>query len=334
MRNFRHKISVAPMMAWTDSHERFFLRLISRKVLLFTEMITTGAIIHGDRERLLWFNPIELPLVLQLGGSEPHDMAECARMAADRGFSEVNINVGCPSDKVRSGRFGACLMLEPNRVRKCVEKMMAVADLPISIKSRIGVDDRDSYDDLFSFVKEVAKSGCGKFIVHARKALLSGLSPKENREIPPLRYEFVHRLKDDFPDLEIIINGGIRDLNEVVAQLALVDGVMLGREAYQNPYLLADIDSQFYGIKTPKKTREEIIYQFLPYVRSQVATGVPLPRIVRHVLGLYKNQPGARGWRKCLSEDVRLPGASVTVVEQAIASIVGSADTNVVTIEP
>jgi tRNA-dihydrouridine synthase A len=315
------------MMAWTDRHERFFLRLISRHALLYTEMVTTGAIIYGDRERLLGHDQAEHPLALQLGGAEPAELAECARIATDYGFDEVNLNVGCPSDRVRSGRFGACLMLDPTHVATCVEAMFAATELPVTVKSRIGVDDRDSYDDLRAFVAAVANTGCRTLIVHARKALLSGLSPKENREIPPLRYDFVHRLKQDFPALEIIINGGICSLDQAAEQMNHVDGVMLGREAYQNPYMLADVDRWFFASQTPKLTRAEIIEQLLPYVGSQVAGGVPLGHITRHVLGLFNGQPGARAWRRCLSEDAREPGAGVRVVEQALARVVERTET-------
>ena len=314
-------VSIAPMMAWTDQHERFFLRLISRHVLLYAEMITTGAVIHGDRKRLLAYDPAEHPLALQLGGADPTELAECARIAADYGFDEVNLNVGCPSDRVRSGRFGACLMLDPAHVARCVEAMMAATDLPVTVKSRIGVDDRDSYDDLHAFAATVAKTGCRTLIVHARKALLSGLSPKENREIPPLRYEFVHQIKQDFPSLEIVINGGIRSLDQSAEQLNHVDGVMFGREAYQNPYILADVDNRFFGSEAAKHTRMDIVERLLPYVDSQTANGVPLAHITRHILGLFNGQPGARAWRRCLSEDARNSAAGALVVEQALAHV-------------
>ncbi len=315
------RISVAPMMAWTDRHERVFLRLISRHVLLYTEMVATGAIIHGDRERHLGHDSLEHPLALQLGGSEPTELAECVRIAADYGFDEVNLNVGCPSDRVRSGRFGACLMLDPLQVARCVSAMSAASKLPVTVKSRIGVDDHDSYADLQNFVATIADAGCQALIVHARKAFLSGLSPKENREIPPLKYEFVHRLKQDFSFLEIIINGGIRSLDQAAEQLAHVDGVMFGREAYQNPYMLADVDRRFFGDPLAKPSREEIIDRFLPYVRSQLAGGVPLVHITRHILGLFNGCPGARAWRRFLSNYARKPGAGTGVIEQAAACI-------------
>ena len=322
----RRRVSVAPMMAWTDQHERFFLRLISQHVLLYTEMVTTGAIIHGNQKRLLAYDPAEHPLALQLGGSDPVELAVCARIAADYGFDEINLNVGCPSDRVRSGRFGACLMLDPAHVGRCVEAMMAATDLPVTVKSRIGVDDCDSYDDLCTFVTAVARTGCRTLIVHARKALLSGLSPKENREIPPLRYVFVHQLKQDFPSLEIIINGGIRSLDQVAEQLKHVDGVMLGREAYQNPYILADVDRRFFGIRSVKQTRTEIIQRLLPYIDSQITDGVPLAHITRHILNLFNGQPGARAWRRYLSVDARKTGAGTLVVEQALEYVSGSGE--------
>jgi tRNA-dihydrouridine synthase A len=314
-------ISVAPMMAWTDRHERVFLRLISRRVRLYTEMVATGAIIHGDRERHLGHDPSEHPLALQLGGADPMELAECVRIAADYGFDEINLNVGCPSDRVRSGRFGACLMLDPPHVARCVGAMSAASQLPVTVKSRIGVDDHDSYAELQNFVAMIADTGCQTLIVHARKAFLSGLSPKENREIPPLKYEYVHRLKQDFPFLEIIINGGIRSLDQAAEQLAHVDGVMFGREAYQNPYMLADVDRRFFGDQLAKPTRQEIIDRFLPYVRSQLTNGVPLAHITRHILGLFNGCPGARAWRRFLSNYARKPGAGTRVIEQAVACI-------------
>ncbi len=314
-------ISVAPMMAWTDRHERVFLRLISRHVMLYTEMVATGAIIHGDRERHLGHDPVEHPLALQLGGANPVELAECTRIATDYGFDEVNLNVGCPSDRVQSGRFGACLMLDPPQVARCVSAMMAASQLPITVKSRIGVDDRGSYADLRSFVATIADTGCQTLIVHARKALLSGLSPKENREIPPLKYEFVHRLKQEFPTLEIIINGGICSLEQAAEHLNHVDGVMFGREAYQNPYMLADVDRRFFGDHKSTPTREEIIDGFMPYVRSELASGVPLVHITRHILGLFNGRPGARAWRRFLSNYARKPGAGARVIEQAVACI-------------
>ncbi len=312
-------ISVAPMMAWTDRHERAFLRHISRHVMLYTEMITTGAVIHGDRLRHLGHDPLEHPLALQLGGADPAELAECVRIATDYGYDEVNFNVGCPSDRVRSGRFGACLMLDPPHVARCVKAMSAASQLPVTVKSRIGVDNCDSYAEMLTFVTAVADAGCQTLIVHARKALLSGLSPKENREIPPLRYEFVHRLKEDFPFLEIIINGGMRSLDQAAEQLQHVDGVMFGREAYQNPYMLAEIDRRFFGEQERTPTREEIIERFLPYVSSQLELGVPLAHITRHILGLFNGRPGARAWRRFLSNYARKPGAGVRVIEEAVA---------------
>ena len=258
------KLSIAPMLDWTDRFERYFLRLITRHTLLYTEMITTGALLHGDRERFLRFDPAEHPVALQLGGSDPQALAACARLAEERGYDEVNLNLGCPSDRVQSGRFGACLMAEPELVGECMAAMMAAVKIPITIKSRIGIDHQDSYEELTAFVAKVAEAGCHTFIVHARKTWLQGLSPKENREIPPLHYERVHQLKQDFPQLEITINGGIKTLDEAEEQLRHVDGVMIGREAYHNPWILAEADQRLYGDDHPIPTRHEVLERLLP----------------------------------------------------------------------
>ncbi len=264
------RLSVAPMMDWTDRHERFFLRLISRRALLYTEMITTGAILHGARDRLLAFHAAEHPVALQLGGSDPKALAECARIGADLGYDEINLNVGCPSDRVQTGRFGACLMLEPELVRDGVAAMRAAVSIPVTVKHRIGVDARDSYDDLCRFVAVVAESGCTVFTVHARKAWLSGLSPKQNREIPPLSYETVYRLKRDFPQFTIVLNGGVRSLDEAAEELRQVDGVMIGRAAYETPYMLAEADRRIFGdADAPILSRREIVAAFMPYVRGR-----------------------------------------------------------------
>ena len=312
-------VSGAPMMAWTDRHERFFLRLISQHVMLYTEMMTTGAIIHGDRNRHLGHDIAESPLALQLGGANPVELAECTLIAADYGFDEVNLNAGCPSNRVKSGQFGASLMLDPALIGRCVRAMVKATTIPVTVKSRIGVDDQDSYDDLYSFTKAIEDAGCGTLIVHARKALLNGLTPKENREIPPLRYPMVYRLKQDFPSLEIIINGGVNSLEQASGHLDYVDGVMLGRAAYRNPYMLAEIDQRFFCSYAQIPTREEIIADLLPYVRSQVAEGVPLTNITRHILGLFKGQPCARTWRRLLSTSARNSDIGVDVIEQALS---------------
>jgi tRNA-dihydrouridine synthase A len=318
-RNPTHRLSVAPMMDWTDRHCRFFLRLISRHALLYTEMVTTGAVLHGDRDRILGFSGPEHPVALQLGGSDPEAMAKSAAIGAERGYEEININVGCPSDRVQSGRFGACLMAEPATVAACVAAMRAACDVPVTVKSRIGIDDRDSYELLAEFVGTIAAAGCDTFIVHARKAWLSGLSPKENREIPPLRYDVVHRLKRDFPHLTIAINGGITSLDAAEAQLALVDGVMIGREAYQNPWMLAEADRRIFGdADAPVRSRQEIIEAFLPYVEAMRSQGAPLGAMTRHLLGLYQAVPGARLFRRHIAENAHRAGAGPEVLRTAV----------------
>jgi tRNA-dihydrouridine synthase A len=311
-------VSVAPMMDWTDRHCRYFLRLLSRRVLLYTEMMTTGALLHGDAARLLAFDPAEHPLAIQLGGSEPSELAACAALAEKAGYDEVNLNVGCPSDRVQSGRFGACLMLEPERVAAGVEAMRRAVNLPVTVKTRIGVDQQDSYESLLRFVALLREAGLRKLIVHARKAWLEGLSPKQNREVPPLRYEVVYQLKNDFPDLEIHINGGITRPEQVRAHLEHVDGVMIGREAYHNPWLLAEIDAMSSSGKRLVTDRDRIIADLLPYVRRELKVGTRLQQISRHILGLYQGQPGARAWRRYLSENAHRPGAGIEVLEQAL----------------
>lgn len=313
-----HLLSVAPMMDWTDRHERAFLRVISRRTLLYTEMVTTGAILHGDRDRLLAFDPAEHPVALQLGGSEPDDLAACAREGAQRGYDEINLNLGCPSDRVQRGRFGACLMTEPALVADGVAAMIEAVAIPVTVKTRIGVDDCDSYEALAAFVVMLAAAGCRSFTIHARKAWLSGLSPKENREVPPLRYEMVYALKRDFPDLEIVINGGVQSLEAAAAHLHHVDGVMIGRAAYQMPYILADADQVIFGEDRAPKSREQIVADFLPYVERRVSEGVPLKSIVRHMLGLFNGLPGARAWRRHLAEEAHQPGAGPEVIVAAL----------------
>jgi len=298
------------MLDWTDRHCRYFLRLISRRVRLYTEMVTTGALLHGDRERFLRFDPAERPLVLQLGGSEPRAMADCAGMGEDGGYDEINMNVGCPSDRVQSGRFGACLMAEPDLVAECVVAMKETVRLPITLKTRIGIDDRDSYEALCRFVDGVRAAGCDALIVHARKAWLQGLSPKENREVPPLRYDVVEQLKGDFPGLPIIINGGVRSLDQAKSLLTRLDGVMIGREAYQNPWMLAEADREIFGDRTRAPTRREVLEAFANYAERQLAEGVPLNAMTRHVLGLFNGRPGARAWRRHVSENSHRPQAS------------------------
>jgi tRNA-dihydrouridine synthase A len=319
------KISVAPMMACTDRHFRYLARLISRHVLLYTEMITPGALLRGDTKRLLAFDAREHPLALQLGGSEPAQLARCARLAADASYDEVNINVGCPSPRVREARFGACLMAEPALVGECVAAMRAAVTLPVTVKTRIGIDEQDSYEALARFISCVAAAGCDTFIIHARKAWLRGLSPKENRVRPPLRYDVVYRVKHDFPQLRVVLNGGIKALDDAREHLARVDGVMLGREAYGNPYLLAEADGRFYGDPQAPRLREQVLTEFMPYLRAQLAAGVPLARITPHLMGLFQGVPGARVWRRYLSENARQHDAGVDVVGQALRQVTARA---------
>jgi tRNA-dihydrouridine synthase A len=315
------KVSVAPMLAWTDRHCRYFLRLISRRGWLYTEMVTTGALLHGDHKRFLAYDEAEHPLALQLGGSDPQELAQCTRMAEDFGFDEVNLNIGCPSNRVQSGRFGACLMAEPALVAECVAAMSKAVRLPVTVKTRIGIDRQDSYAALSHFIHTVAQAGCRTFIIHARKAWLQGLSPKENREKPPLRYEVVHALKQDFPHLEIVINGGITTLEEVQGHLHGVDGVMLGRAVSHNPYLLAQVDRDFYGDPHPIPTRHEVVESFLPYVERQLAHNIFLSALSRPLLGLFQGQPGARAWRRYLSEHTHRPGAGIEVIQESLRRV-------------
>ncbi len=317
------RLSVAPMMEWTDRFCRYFLRLISRRTLLYTEMVTTGALLHGEPERFLTFHPAEHPIALQLGGSEPRELARCARLGEQRGYDEINLNLGCPSDRVRSGRFGACLMAEPALVAECVLAMVETVRVPVTAKTRIGIDARDGYAELVDFVGTLAAAGCRVFIVHARKAWLQGLSPKENREIPPLRYDLVHRLKADFPDLAIVVNGGIASLEAAEQQLQRLDGVMIGREAYHNPWILAQADRRIFGDPHPVPSRHQVIERFLPFAEHELAAGVPLGRMTRHLLGLFHGAPGARAWRRRLSERAHRPGAGTEVIREALERVPG-----------
>ena len=305
------------MLDWTDRHERYFLRLISKHALLYTEMVTTGALIHGDRQRHLQFNKEEHPVALQLGGSEPSELSDCALMAEDEGYDEVNINVGCPSERVQKGSFGACLMAEPNLIAECVSMMRQQVSIPITVKHRIGIDDKDSYEELVHFVKTISQAGCKTFIIHARKAWLKGLSPKENREIPPLRYDIAYQIKKDFPELEIIINGGIKTLVECDEHLQQVDGVMLGREIYHNPYVMAEVDQQIYGSTDDVLSRKQILQQFIEYVESQLAQDVYLKHMSRHILGLFHGVAGAKAWRRHISENSYKAGAGIEVLQDA-----------------
>jgi tRNA-dihydrouridine synthase A len=320
------RFSVAPMIDWTDRHARYFLRQISQHALLYTEMITTGALLHGDAARLLKFDVAEHPVALQLGGSDADDLARCAELGQQAGYDEINLNVGCPSDRVQSGRFGACLMAEPDLVARGVAAMQRAVDIPVTVKCRIGIDDQDDYEDLARFVDAVATSGCAVFIIHARKAWLNGLSPKENREIPPLKYDVVYRIKQQFPQLTIVINGGIKTIAECRQHLQHVDGVMVGREAYQNPYLLADVDAALFGAQSPRRTREEAMQAFLPYVERELAAGTRLSHMTRHILGLYHGRPGGKRFRQVLSTEATKPGADIEVINAALQQVAGFAD--------
>ncbi|WP_345866540.1 tRNA dihydrouridine(20/20a) synthase DusA [Shewanella algae] len=310
------RFSIAPMLDWTDRHYRYFARLMSSQTLLYTEMVTTGAILHGKGDYLA-YNQEEHPLALQLGGSNVEDLARCAEIAQQRGYDEVNLNVGCPSDRVQNGRFGACLMEEPELVAHCVDAMRQKVDIPVTVKTRIGIDDKDSYEFLCDFITKVSAAGCDTFIVHARKAWLQGLSPKENREIPPLDYPRVYQLKQDFPGLHISINGGIKSFEEMHAHLAQLDGVMVGREAYQNPYLLAEVDQKIFGLDSQVMSRDQVVDAMLPYVEAHLQSGGRLNHISRHMTGLYQGIPGSRSWRRHLSENAHKPGAGIEVLLKA-----------------
>ncbi len=314
-----NRLSVAPMMDWTDRHCRYFHRLLAPHARLYTEMVTSAALVHGDRQRLLGFDDAEHPVALQLGGSDPQELAQAARIGAEFGYDEINLNVGCPSDRVQSGRFGACLMHEPALVADCFTSMREAVTIPVTIKCRLGVDDQDEYADLQHFIETVAARGCGIFIVHARKAWLKGLSPKENREVPPLNYQRVYQLKRDFPALTILINGGIQSLAEVRTHLVHTDGVMLGRTAYHEPYRLAELEHALFG--TPLPDRMALIRQMREYTERHLAEGGKLNHISRHLLGLFQGLPGARGWRRHLSENAHRDNADWGVVERALASI-------------
>jgi len=309
------------MLDWSNRHCRHFWRLLTKEALLYTEMVTTGALIHGDRERFLHFNDTEHPVALQLGGSDPAELAQCAQWAQQWGYDEVNLNCGCPSDRVQSGMFGACLMAKPQLVAEGVKAMLAACDIPVTVKHRIGIDDMESYDQLTAFVEPVAAVGCTVFIVHARKAWLQGLSPRENREIPPLNYDWVYRLKQDYPQLTIVINGGIKTISECRVHLEQVDGVMIGREAYQNPWMLAEVDPMLFGRDRIANTRDEVIEELLPYIVTQMAGGARLNHITRHILGLYQGVAGARKFRRHISENAYKKEAGVEVLEEAYSLV-------------
>lgn len=309
---------VAPMLGWTDRHQRYLARLLTRRALLYTEMANASGIVMGDRGPILDFDPVEHPVALQLGGSEPEILARAARYGAEWGYDEINLNVGCPSERGSTNRFGACLMAEPETVAACVEAMAGAVEIPVTVKCRIGIDDRDSFEHLAEFVGRVARAGCRTFVVHARKAWLEGLSPKQNRSVPPLRYGEVHRLKREFPHLEIVINGGLRDWGEVRRHLDSVDGVMVGREAYDNPYALARVDREFYGDPGPPPSRREVLEAFLPYCERQVKAGFGLAVLARHLQGLYQGVPRSRTWRRHLGTVGQARGAGVEVLREAL----------------
>ena len=317
------RFSVAPMMDWTDHHCRFFLRLLSKHTLLYTEMVTTGALLHGDSARFLQHDETEHPLALQLGGSTAADLAACARMAEGVGYDEVNLNVGCPSDRVQNNMIGACLMGHPELVADCVKAMRDAVSIPVTVKHRIGINGRDSYEQLCDFVGKVHEAGCQSFTVHARIAILEGLSPKENRDIPPLRYDVVAQLKKDFPQLEIVLNGGIKTLEQCQEHLQTFDGVMLGREAYHNPYLLAEVDQQLFGSTAPVISRAEALEALRPYIEAHLVSGGNMHHITRHVLGLAQGFPGARRFRQLLSVDIHKHENPLMLLDQAAAFLEG-----------
>ena len=317
------RFSVAPMMDWTDRHCRFFLRQLSRRALLYSEMVTTGALINGDAERFLRHDEAEHPLALQLGGSVPGELATCAKLAEAAGYDEVNLNVGCPSDRVQNNMIGACLMAHPALVADCVKAMRDAVGIEVTVKHRIGINGRDSYDELCDFVGQVRDAGCRSFTVHARIAILEGLSPKQNRDVPPLRYEVVEQLKRDFPDLEIILNGGIKTLDECEAHLQRFDGVMLGREAYHNPYLLAEVDARLFGSDEPAISRADALRQMRPYIERHLAAGGAMHHVTRHVLGLGQGFPGARRFRQLLSVDIHKTDAPLALLDRATELLEG-----------
>ncbi len=316
-----HKFSVAPMLHCTDSHFRYLARLMSKRCLLYTEMITTGALIYGDCDRWLCLHKEENPVALQLGGSEPMDMAKCAELAEKYNFDEVNINVGCPSDRVQAGKFGACLMLEPEIVSNCIKAMQAASDIQVTVKTRIGVDDQDSYVFLHKFIEKIASAGCKTIIVHARKAHLSGLSPRQNRNVPPLHYEYVYHLKQDYPELTFILNGGLKDKSEMLTHLQELDGVMVGREVYDNPFFLSDIDEFMYSDSKSSLTRFDVLNKYELYMQTELDKGVPLKIMAQHIFGLFNGLPGARAWRRYLSENIYAKDAGLEVIDAAVKSV-------------
>lgn len=314
---FSRRIAIAPMLDWTDRFFRYFFRQISREAWLYTEMVTTGALLNNAPERFLRYDACEHPLALQLGGSDPQALAQCAKLAEAWGYDEVNLNVGCPSERVQSGSFGACLMAEPQLVADCVKAMRDTVSIPVTVKHRIGINKIEDYQFVADFVGAVAQAGCTTFIIHARNAVLKGLTPKENRDIPPLKYDYVYRIKQDFPQLEIIINGGIKTFNEIDKHLAHVDGVMIGREAYHNPYLFAQCDQHFYQQANPSTSRDAVLEKMRPFIAENLIAGVPLQYMLKSILGLYQGVPGSRHWRRILSDTTLLKTMDERVLDQA-----------------
>jgi tRNA-dihydrouridine synthase A len=312
------RFSIAPMMAYSDRHSRYFLRLLSKHSLQYTEMVTAAAILYGDQDYLLGFSPQEHPLAVQLGGSDPEQLYQAAKICTDYGFDEINLNCGCPSDRVQSGSFGACLMADPGVVAECVSALRSAGDLPVTVKHRTGIDQQDEYDVFREFAQIQIEAGVDALIVHARNAWLQGLSPKQNRDVPPLRYQWVYRLKQDFPDTEIIINGGIKDLDSAQQHLELVDGVMLGREPYQNPYLLHQVDAQIFGAANERFiSRFEVLQSYYPYIEAQLENGQPLTRMVRHIISLFHGEPNSKQWRRFISENACKKPAGMNVLYEA-----------------
>ncbi len=316
-----HRFCVAPMMDWTDRHDRMFLRQFSCRTLLYTEMVTSSALKHGDADYLLKYDQREQPVALQIGGSDPSELAEATTLGNEAGYCEINLNVGCPSPRVQSGAFGACLMTNPELVASCISTMKQNSQVPVTVKCRIGVDDQDSESDLQNFIEKVAAGGCELFIVHARKAILEGLSPKENREIPPLVYDRVFHLKELFPQLEIVINGGITTLVQTKEMLGIVDGVMMGREAYQNPFILHDIDHELFGLPEQEKSRLDFLLEYFPYMEEQLQSGIPLHHMTRHIMGLFKGQKGGKQFRRHLSMHAYRKNADLGVLNDAIGFV-------------
>lgn len=317
----KYPLSIAPMMDWTDRHYRYFMRLITQETLLYTEMVTTGAILHGDRDRILSFSEMEKPLVIQLGGDNPQDLGESASIAESLGYNEINLNVGCPSDRVQNGNFGACLMAKPDLVARCVESMKNKVKIPVTVKHRIGIDGRESYEEMKDFVEIVYSAGCDRFIVHSRIAILKGLSPKGNRTVPPLRYHDVYRLKEELPNLIIELNGGVKTFEQVKDHLSKIDGVMIGREAYENPYLFARADQEFFGKSYPSLSRREIIQKYIPYVEENLSKGIGLNRTLIHILGLFNNKSGSKTWRRVISENLNTKNKDVKFLYELLKKL-------------